>query len=44
MMSKEERMEAIFNPQILALAGLTMFGHSSLDRVLGFELQHVEGI
>jgi len=24
----------------LQLAGLVMFGHSSFDRVLGFELQH----
>ena len=28
----------------LQLAGLVMFGHSSLDRVLGFELQQAEGI
>jgi len=28
----------------LQLAGLVMFGHSSLDRVLGFGLQPQEGI
>ncbi len=28
----------------LQLAGLVMFGHSSLDRVVGFGLQQMEGI
>ena len=27
---------------VLQLAGLVMFGHSSLDRVLGFELQNLK--
>ena len=27
---------------VLQLAGLVMFGHSSLDRVLGFELQQLK--
>jgi hypothetical protein len=27
----------------LQLAGLVMFGHSSLDRAMGFELQQMKG-
>ncbi len=27
---------------VLQLAGLVLFGHSSLDRVLGFELQNLK--